>query len=522
MNELALQRLAESAECILMEDNRFALSRRSAIAGTGLAAALVGGGLRAHAAEAGQPAPYNDRPEAPFLPVMADLTAYIAGASEADVPEEIRERARLHVLDTLASIIACHSLEAAKLGRKYALAISPGQGSPILASRQTASLIDAIFASAMTAHAAEINDFIPSAYVQPGPAIVSAALEVARHQKRSGHDLVSAVVAGYEMAGRVPKAIGTRNLWNAGIANHGIGPVFGTAAACASLLDLDTTQVNHMLAYCAQQASGSWQWMLDVGHVEKAFVFAGMGARNGVQSALMASVGFTGVPDSFDTEKTWFRWPAFSGNGADSSLLTENLGKNFELSLAAMKRYPVGGPTQPTVRALLELVETVSPENVLDITVEMPGSAATFRSANMPALNIPYLAAIIMLDGRLDFTDAQSLDRMHNDQAVRAFAQKVKVVADQAQDTGEGEDRTESARVTIRTADGKSHSRFVAFVPGFPTHPLSRQEVEAKAHELVSPILGDGKTRELINRCAGLDHAPSVDPIIELLRFEST
>ena len=261
--------------------------------------------------------------------------------------------------------------------------------------------------------------------------------------------------------------------------------------------------------------------MLDVGHVEKAFVFAGMGARNGVQAAVMASVGFTGVPDSFDTEKSWFRWPAFSGTGADASSLTENLGKKFELSLSAMKRYPVGGPTQPAIRALLELVKTVNPEKVVDITVEMPGAAATFRSANMPALNIPYLAAIIMLDGHLDFTDAQSLDRMHNDQAVRAFAQKVKVVADQAQDTGEGEGRTESARVTIRTSDGKSHSRFVAHVPGFPTHPLSRQEVEAKAHELVGPILGDGKSKELINRCAGLDDAPSVDPIIELLRFET-
>lgn len=513
--------MAEPAECILMGGHRFALSRRSAIAGTGLAAALAGGGLRVHAAETDQPASSNGRPEAPFMPVMAELTAYIAGASEAHVPEAIRERARLHVLDTLASIIACHNLEAAKLGRRYALAISPGQGSPILASRQTASLVDAIFASAMTAHAAEINDFIPSAYVQPGPAIVSAALEVARHKNRSGRDLVSAVVAGYELAGRVPKAIGTRNLWKAGIANHGIGPVFGTATACASLLDLNTTQVNHMLAYCAQQASGSWQWMLDVGHVEKAFVFAGMGARNGVQAALMASLGFTGVPDSFDIEKTWFRWPAFTGNGADSSLLTANLGENFELSLSAMKRYPVGGPTQPAIRALLDLVKIVSHETVVDITVEMPGSAATFRSANMPALNIPYLAAIIMLDGHLDFTDAQSLERMQNDQAARAFAQKVKVLADEAQETGEGEDRTESARVTIRTTDGKSHSRFVAFVPGFPTHPLTRQEVEAKAHELVSPILGDGKSQELISRCAGLDHAQSVDPIIDILRFQS-
>ena len=87
------------------------------------------------------------------------LTGYIAGARGHRIPAAIRERARLHILDTLAAIVACRPLEAAKLGRSYAAAMSPHGESPILASRQTASSVDAVFASAMTAHAAEINDF---------------------------------------------------------------------------------------------------------------------------------------------------------------------------------------------------------------------------------------------------------------------------------------------------------------------------------------------------------------------------
>ena len=164
------------------------------------------------------------------------LTAYIAGAAGHSVPPEIRERAHLHILDTLASIIACNSLKASELGRRYAAAMSPDGGSPILGSMQTASPVDAVFASAMTAHAAEINDFIPSAYVQPGPAIVPTALETARVAKRSGADFTGAVIAGYEIAGRLPKPIGTRNLYYAGLANHGIAPTFGAAAAAASMM----------------------------------------------------------------------------------------------------------------------------------------------------------------------------------------------------------------------------------------------------------------------------------------------
>ena len=502
--------------------NDLRASRRGAMAGAGLAALIAGSRLGAAQAN-GSMVPSREArlgESADLVAVMPELTRYLAGARSATVPDAIRERARLHILDTLASIVACQPLEAAQLGHRYAGAMSGGAGSPIFGSQGTASPIDAVFANAMTAHAAEINDFIPSAYVQPGPSIVSAALELARSRNRNGRELVNAVVAGYELAGRIPKAIGTRNLWLAGLANHGVGPTFGTAATSAALLGLNADQCNHMLAYCAQQASGSWQWMLDVRHVEKAFVFAGMGARNGMQAATMAGLGFTGVPDSLDAENGWFRWPALTGEGSDPARLIDRLGERFELSLAAMKRYPVGGPTQPAVRALLELRKTVNPERVAAIRVEMPGAAETFRRANMPALNIPYLAAIIMLDGRLDFEDAQSLDRMANDQAARSFAEKVTVVEDPSQHTGEGEERTESARVTTTLIDGSERTRYVAYVPGFPTHPMSTDEIETKARELVQPALGKRKADRLIDLCADLDRLQSVDPIIELMRFD--
>ena len=283
-------------------------------------------------------------------------------------------------------------------------------------------------------------------------------------------------------------------------------------------MDLSAEQVDHMLAYCAQQASGSWQWLLDVRHVEKAFVFGGMGARNGMQAAQM---GFTGVPASFDNANAWFRWRAFQGEGANHASLVEGLQEGYDLSLAAMKRYPVGGPTQPAVRALLDLRKSVMPAEVESITVAMPGEAATFERANMPALNIPYLAAIIMLDGQLEFVSAQSLDRQANDEAAKAFARKVTVVRDEAQEMGEGEDRTESARVTLSRKDGTREERYVAYVPGFPTHPLSKAEVEEKAHELVEPVLGARKADRLVALCDGLDSADSVDPIIDLMRFDS-
>lgn len=489
------------------------MSRRDA-----LATAMIGGTAimapvsavaQAHGSSAAEPT-------APIVPVMPEISRYIAEAQTAPVPEPVRELARLHILDNFASIVACRDLEASKLGRAYAAAHGSGNV-PIFNTSERSGLVDAVFATAMAGHAAEINDFIPSALVQPGASVVPTAMLLGQARKRSGKRVMNAVIAGYELCGRMPKTLGTSNLAKAGLANHGVGPVFGTAAAAASLIGMDASAVRHVLSYCAQQASGSWQWLLDVRHVEKAFVFAAMGARNGLQAALMVETGFTGLDNCLDAEGSWLRSPAFTGGDANPGYLVEGLGTRFELLLSAYKRYPTGGPTQPSMQALLSMREKVKPEEVESIRIEMPGRWDAFKSANMPALNLPYLASLIMLDGKLDFVSAQSLDRMHNDAAIRAFSQKVDVVHDKAQEAAKGQPRNTSARVIINRRGKPPLTEFVPYVRGFPEHPMSRADVEAKAHELIDPVLGAKVTKELIQRTQGLDDEPNVDALVALV-----
>lgn len=491
------------------------LSRRAALAGSVLVGTGLSSGTRLAAQAKGGPAGAPaGLPHAGTVPVMPALTGFVANFSGGG-GAATREQARLHVLDTLASIIACHDLEAAVLARRYAAAHGAGGAATILGTRSKAALVPAVFAGSMAGHAAEINDFIPSAYVQPGPAIVSAAMALAEARNLSGARVIDAVLVGYEFAGRIPKAIGSATLQKLGLANHGIGPVFGTAMASAVMMGLDRERVNHVLAYCAQQASGSWQWLLDVRHVEKAFVFAGMGARNGLEAALMVEQGFTGVPDSFDTPGAWLQASAFGS--VDRLGLIANLGQAFEMEHTAFKRYPTGGPTQPAVEALLALRQTITPDQVQAILIEMPGRADAFRGARMPALNLRYLAAIIMLDGKLDFVAAQSLERMVSDGDVQRFMKKVSVVEDKLQEAPPGQERVESARVTITTTDGRTVERFTPFVRGFPSHPMSTADVEAKAREIMAPRLGIAPAERIIQQMRTFDGAVPAKGIIPLM-----
>lgn len=454
--------------------------------------------------------------------VTGPLSRFIAGAAQAEIPEATRELARRHILDTLASIVACRDLEPAVLARDFALAQSGDarrNAVTILGTTDRAALIDAVFASAMAGHGAEINDFIPSSFVQPGPSILSAALGLAELRGGSGDDLVRAVVTGYELAGRMPRALGIDNLRRNNIANHGVGPVFGVAAAAAAMLRLPEDRIGDLLSFCAQQASGCYQWLLDVEHIEKSFVFAGLGARAGLQAALFVEGGFRGVRRALDHPLGWMGSLAFTapdGDG-DRRYLIEDLGVRSELPLTAYKRYPVGGPTQPAVQGLLELLPQIRRGAVGRVRIEMPGRWEAFRDAAMPALNLRYLTAIILIDGRLDFIAAQSRERMTRDAEVAALMSRVEVAHDPAQEHAPGEPRRESARVLVEHLDGGRVEIFVPYVVGFPSHPMGREDVEAKALDLMTPHLGRGRAAEIVATVRELETLERAADLVALI-----
>jgi 2-methylcitrate dehydratase PrpD len=448
------------------------------------------------------------------------ISSYIANIRTAPVAPEFLELGKRHVLDTLAAAVACKDLEPALLGRRYALAKSGGaqDGVTMLATREKAGLVDAIYGSAMIVHGSEINDFIPSAFVQPGPAIVSTAFGLAEGRGGTGHDVLRACIAGYEMCGRMPKALGVNTLRDLGLANHGVGPCFGAAATAAAMLGLPDEKIRYVMSYACQQASGSWQWLLDEDHIEKTFVFAGMGARNGVEAALLVEAGYTGVPDCFDNPAGYMNHKVFAdGPDHDPYYLIEDLETRSELPLTAYKRYPVGGPTQAAVQAVLQLLPQTSPATVESIVMEMPGRWDAFRNAEMPALNLRYLASIILIDGRLDLVAAQSRDRFNNDNQVRELMKRMDVKHAPDLETPPGQERTEPARVTLIDARTGRHDLLVPYVRGFPTHPMTRQDVMDKAMELMGPVIGRGRAQDVIDRVMNLEEVDKPVELIDLI-----
>jgi 2-methylcitrate dehydratase PrpD len=491
------------------------VSRREALGLFAATSAISTGTLQPGSAVA------QSAPAAPAPVQSADwsepLAKYIATSQTAAIPEETRELVRRHILDTLASIVACRDLQAAEVARAFVKVQSAGaQAAPILGTKERASLLDAILASGMTAHAAEINDFCPSAFTQPGASIIPTTLCAGEMRNATGEQLLRAVLVGYELTCRLPKALGIANLRDALIANHSVGPTLGSAAALASLIRLPQEKLIHVFSYFVQQASGSWQWLRDIEHIEKAFVFGGMPARRGAECTLMAEAGFTGIGDPFVGNPGWLNSSIFKGANSDfnPNYLTEKLGERFEIPLVGYKRYPVGGPTQPVIELMLGFVKEIPPARVKHVRIEMPGRTSAFASAEMPALNLPYLCSIILADGKLDFVAAQSRERFLNDTKIREFMRNVEVVHDPQQ---EAEPRVESARVILRLDDGSTRERFLHHVKGFPEHPFDRKDVEEKAMELMAPHLGEARAREICTTTLQIERVTNVRQLVQLI-----
>src|SRR5499426_608553 len=232
---------------------------------------------------------------APAADITGRLARYMVSARDRELPPGVVEAAKHRILDTLAAIVSGARLKPGEMAIGYVQTQGGATEASIPTTNIRTSAINAALAAGMFAHADETDDFEPVTKAHPGCVVVPAGLAVAERENRSGGDLIRAVTLGYDLCCRLLMALGPDHVRATHRSAEGMSSTFGAVGAAASLARLDEQAMRYALSYAAQQVSGIWSWERDTEHVEKAFDFAGMGARNGATAALMAQAGFTGV-----------------------------------------------------------------------------------------------------------------------------------------------------------------------------------------------------------------------------------
>jgi 2-methylcitrate dehydratase PrpD len=373
-------------------------------------------------------------------------------------------------------------------------------------------------ANGTAVHGFELDDLHQLSIIHLGSTVLPAAVATAQYAaERSGEQLLTAVVAGYEVASRVGMSMGAAHLrqgWHP-TATHG---TLGAAVSAGVILGLDEAQMAHALGIAASQASGLMA--SQYGAMVKR-IHAGKAAQSGVFAALLASRGATGIENVLEAD-----YGGYCGTFSPTytpQALTEGLGTVWQTGHVGFKPYATNGSCHPAIDAILELRagHSFGPQDVERVEVKV--STATSLHVGWPyvpssvtaaQMNLSYIVAVVISDGAA-FTGQFTEARIMNPDLL-ALSRKVVVTADQGIDQL-GDAYRHATRLTIYLRDGQRLVASRDHAKGSAQLPLTLAEVHEKYMRLATTVLPAAEARQLQTQVEDLENR-DLNEVLSLLR----
>ena len=435
--------------------------------------------------------------------ITRSLAEFVKTISYENLPAVVAYRAKNLILDALGTAIGGREMPCSRI----ALELVKGDrgNATILAYGMRVSPVNAAFVNAVLTSAVVLDDFLFSFH--PGQVNVPTAIAVAEQEGSSGVELISAVVSGYEVMGRV--YLGAPSIVPKFRGTPVFGP-FGSAAAAGKLLKLNEDQLTNALGYSAHFASGFNEGSL-AGTMEGYF-HGGVAARNGIMAASLAKAGATASEESLEGKQGFYQ--AFGTTQKVDNAL-HDLGKRFLIMEASYKAYPVVALQQIPIDLILRLVKKhqILAQDIKGIIEKVPyweaiypggDSAGPFEKPLQALMSAPFCAAAAFL-GKLVRSYSFYADN-YNDPEVFALAQKVRLI---------GEKDRKMPEITVRLNDGKTYSIEEEEKEGtlIPTD----DKIRTKFNELTSSFLGEKRVNEIVDIIMSLEKVSNIRELTQRL-----
>jgi 2-methylcitrate dehydratase PrpD len=466
----------------------------------------------------------------PAAGATAAIVQFVGELRHAALPDKVRHYARRHLLDTVGVMIAGAGGDVATRAESVLAAARPAGRIPVPGRARRADVIDAAFLGGTAAHGIELDDGFRQGSVHPGCVVVPAVLALGYDRHADGRALMEAIVAGYEAVIAIGRACHP-DLRQRGFHPTAAVGVFGSAAAAGKLRGLSADALANALGLAASSAAGLFAFVNGGGDIKR--LHAGHAAREGLQAALLAEQGVEGPPDVIEARDGFMQAFAF-GRADKAHSKSTRAGHSPEPGSSAraialppvapfgitdcyIKPYPCCRHIQPAVEALIGLVndEAIASDEVQRIDVATYRIAAEhaetgwddFASAQ---LSFPYLMGLALKFRAVKFEHFSEQTR--RDPAFGAIARKLSVTA--PADVDRLYPQLRPARVTVTTARG-SFTRQADEALGSRIVPLDDAGLTAKFLDLVGPVLGAARAKDLGERLGSLDAISDVAPLVE-------
>jgi 2-methylcitrate dehydratase PrpD len=426
------------------------------------------------------------------MTVLERMGEWLTAMSESPLPNALRERLSIHLLDAVGAWIAGRGTEEGTLLAR--LKSSPGNPIPLFGGEP----LDRIALGTATTRLTEIDDIHMRSCTTPSSVVVPTALTVAAKLQSSPRIFAQALRAGYEVITRLGVAVAGPD-----IVYRGIWPTYLTAPVGAStvtsrLLGLDATQTAAALGIALTLTRGapgapvrrSSRWLL-----------LGFAARAGCAAALAAAEGYAGDRALLDPD-----WVVRTlGVDCDTRSLMAANGANEAVGALSLKPYCAAKQSIAAIDAFLDLLgQGISPDDIARLRVAVPPAYARMIGGRLAdAGRIPRitsaaynLSLVAYRPGELD--DTERPDRT-TDPRIAAFMGRVEVVADEA--LAHYYPERWPARVEAVLKSGRAASTLVLDARGDPARALDVAAVRDKFHRLVDQVMDRAAADEIAELC---------------------
>jgi len=449
------------------------------------------------------------------------IAQFISKLRYDDIPNEVIERIKLLILDSLGCALYGSALEWSRILRATLAKLDTTKACRVWGTSELLSAPHAALVNGTLIQSFELDDVHRQGVLHVGAVALPPLLAVTEISSGlSGRDFLTSAVAGYEIGPRVGKCMGPQHIgqgWHSGAT---IG-VFSAVSGAAAALRLSSEQAVHALGIAGTQSSGLMA--AQYGAMVKR-MHAGRAAQSGLYGALLAQAGFTGIVDIFESPYGGF-CSTFSRSNDRFNLdeLSWELGRAWETMRISLKFYSCVGSNHTTLDAIRNM-QNKTPFGADDITsIVVHGSQVTVEHVGWPykpqglvsaQLNLPFCVATLLLEGDV-FVD-QFTDEVIDDKRRIELSKKVSVVHDPAI-TARGANYRHMVRVEVHLKNGVSLEQTVEAARGSEISFASEAEIVQKFKKLATHVVSDTRADEVVNVVLGAEKLARAEQIAQAL-----
>ena len=442
------------------------------------------------------------------------LATFAAELSFEQVPDAVIRRAEDLMLDWLGSVLAARSARPVRSIQRFAEMMGPADGpSEVLISRRTTSSVFAALVNAAASHYVEQDDVHNGSVFHPAAVVFAPALATAQALGASGKQLLTAVVAGYEVGIRVGEFLGRSHYRT--FHTTATAGTLAAAAAVGRLLGLSPAQMLHTFGSAGTQSAGVWEFLLDAADSKQ--LHCAHAAASGLMSAYLAQDGFTGAAQVLEGAQGL---GVGMSTDADPARLADGLGTRWALAETSFKFHASCRHTHPAADALLQVMSQNGLKagdiehvvtHVHQGAIDVLGRVVVPATVHQGKFSMGTVLGLIAVHGRAGLTE---FDRDFLAPEVATFRDKVMMELDREVDTAYP--ARWIGKISVTTVDGRTLSGRVDEPKGDPGNTLSRAEIEDKMKRLAQ--YGEAATPQeaqaLCERVWGLASEPRIGRLL--------